>query len=126
MSSTARYTRLPISTILDCNSGTLEDRNASVSTSNDSVYLLRSCEIVVLSFGAFATFIQVPTTRRTSLTSVLRHLDAVGLVVLAILDSSPIPTFGGPVILTVILVARPVEPWYYQVGAAILGSPIAA
>jgi membrane protein YqaA with SNARE-associated domain len=60
------------------------------------------------------------------LTSVLRHLGAFGLFLLAILDSSPIPTWGGPDILTVILAARRGEPWYYYAAAATLGSLIGA
>jgi len=80
----------------------------------------------VCAFDALATFIQLSGPRKTSLTSVLRHLGAFGLLLLAILDSSPIPTFGGPDILTVILAARRGEPWYYYAAAATLGSVIGA
>jgi hypothetical protein len=37
--------------------------------------------------------------------SMFRHLGALGLFFLAILDSSPLPTFGGPDILIAILAA---------------------
>ena len=57
---------------------------------------------------------------------VLRHLGGFGLVVLAIVDSSPIPTFGGLDILTAILAARHREPWYYYAGFATAGSVIGA
>ena len=59
-------------------------------------------------------------------TSVLRHLGATGLFLLAILDSSPLPTFGGPDILTAILAARHGEPWYYYALMATAGSVIGA
>ena len=59
------------------------------------------------------------TTRRVARSSqVLRHLGPFGLFVLAIVDSSPIPTFGGLDILLVILAARRAEPWYYYAAAA--------
>jgi membrane protein YqaA with SNARE-associated domain len=58
--------------------------------------------------------------------SVLRHWGVFGLFLVAILDSTPIPTFGGADILTVILAARHREPWYYYAAAATLGSVIGA
>jgi hypothetical protein len=51
----------------------------------------------------------------------MRHLGAFGLFLLAIVDSSPIPTFGGLDILTAILAARHREPWYYYAGVATAG-----
>lgn len=57
---------------------------------------------------------------------VLQHLGGFGLLLLAIVDSSPIPTFGGPDILTAILAARRREPWYYYAGFATVGSVIGA
>ena len=39
-------------------------------------------------------------------------MGALGLFFLAILDSSPLPTFGGPDILTAILAASHRAPWY--------------
>jgi membrane protein YqaA with SNARE-associated domain len=55
-----------------------------------------------------------------------RHLGALGLFFLAILDSSPLPTFGGPDILTAILSASHRDPWYEYAGVATAGSVIGA
>jgi membrane protein YqaA with SNARE-associated domain len=74
----------------------------------------------------FSKLIPTRLPRKTSRTSVLRHLGAFGLFFIAILDSSPVPTFGGPDILTAILAARRGEPWYYYAAAATLGSVIGA
>ena len=57
---------------------------------------------------------------------VLRHLGGFGLFLLAIVDSSPIPTFGGLDILTAILAARQRQPWYYYAGFATAGSVLGA
>ena len=57
---------------------------------------------------------------------ILRHLGAFGLFLLAIVDSSPIPGFGGPDILTAILAARQPALWYYYAAAAVAGSVIGA
>ncbi|HLY61368.1 MAG TPA: VTT domain-containing protein [Terriglobia bacterium] len=73
-----------------------------------------------------ASLIQSPVRANRSYTSVLRHLGAFGLFVIAILDSTPVPTFGGPDILTAILAARRGEPWWYYSAAATLGSTIGA
>ena len=78
------------------------------------------------SLDAFAAFLQSTRPRKTGYTSVLRHLGGFGLLLLAILDSTPIPTFGGADILTVILAARRRQPWYYYSAAATLGSVIGA
>lgn len=59
-------------------------------------------------------------------TSTLLHLGALGLFSLAILDALPLPTFGGPDILTAILAARHRNPWYEYAAAATLGSVIGA
>jgi membrane protein YqaA with SNARE-associated domain len=56
----------------------------------------------------------------------LRHLGAFGLFSLAILDSSPLPTFGGPDILTAILAATHHTPWYECAAVATLGSVLGA
>lgn len=61
-----------------------------------------------------------------SFTSTLRHLGAAGLFFLAILDSSPIPTFGGPDILTAILAASHKPLWYEFAASATAGSVIGA
>ena len=56
----------------------------------------------------------------------IRHLGALGLFFLAILDSSPIPTFGGPDILTAILSASHRNQWYEYAATATAGSVIGA
>ncbi len=55
-----------------------------------------------------------------------RHAGAGGLFLLAILDSSPIPTFGGPDILLALLAASHRNPWYEFAAVATLGSAIGA
>jgi membrane protein YqaA with SNARE-associated domain len=55
-----------------------------------------------------------------------RHFGAFGLFALAILDSSPIPTFGGPDILLAILVPTHLDPWYEYAVVATIGSTIGA
>ena len=55
-----------------------------------------------------------------------RHLGALGLFFLAILDSSPLPTFGGPDILTAILAASHRNPWYEYAAVATAGSVVGA
>jgi membrane protein YqaA with SNARE-associated domain len=61
-----------------------------------------------------------------SLNSMFRHLGALGLFFLAILDSSPLPTFGGPDILTAILAVTHRNPWYEYAAVATAGSVIGA
>jgi len=55
-----------------------------------------------------------------------RHLGALGVFFLAILDSTPIPTFGGPDILMAILAASHRNPWYEYAAVATAGSVIGA
>jgi membrane protein YqaA with SNARE-associated domain len=55
-----------------------------------------------------------------------RHLGALGLFFLAILDGTPLPTFGGPDILIVILVVSHRNPWYEYAAAATAGAVIGA
>ena len=55
-----------------------------------------------------------------------RHLGALGLFFLAILDSSPLPTFAGPDILTAILAASHRGPWFEYALTATAGSVIGA
>jgi membrane protein DedA with SNARE-associated domain len=66
------------------------------------------------------------TTTNRSWTAAFRHLGAFGLFLLAILDSSPIPTFGGPDILIAILAASHRNPWYEYAAVATAGSLIGA
>ncbi len=65
-------------------------------------------------------------SRGRSVTAMFRHLGALGLFFLAILDSSPLPTFGGPDILTAILAATHRNPWYELAAVATAGSVIGA
>jgi membrane protein YqaA with SNARE-associated domain len=64
--------------------------------------------------------------RGRSFLSIFRHLGALGLFFLTILDSSPAPTFGGPDILLAILVSTRHDPWYEYVAFATVGSTIGA
>lgn len=64
--------------------------------------------------------------RGHSFFSTFRHLGAFGLFFLTILDSSPVPTFGGPDILIAILVATRRNPWYEYASVATVGSTIGA
>lgn len=61
-----------------------------------------------------------------TLFTTLRHLGAAGLFFLAILDSSPLPTFGGPDILTAVLAASHRALWYEYAASATAGSVIGA
>jgi len=58
--------------------------------------------------------------------STFRHFGAFGLFVLAVIDSSPVPTFCGPDILMVVLVVSHRHPWYEFAPFAALGSTIGA
>jgi membrane protein YqaA with SNARE-associated domain len=58
--------------------------------------------------------------------AMLRHLGGLGLFLVAVVDGSPLPTFGGPDILTAIFAARHAEPWYYYAAVATLGSVVGA
>lgn len=53
-------------------------------------------------------------------------MGALGLFFLAILDSSPLPTFAGPDILIAILAGSHRRPWYEYAAAATAGSLIGA
>lgn len=69
--------------------------------------------------------LQTPNRNRSFL-STFRHLGAFGLLALTILDSSPVPTFGGPDILLAILVPAHIDPWYEYAIVATVGSTIGA
>src|SRR5258706_3582032 len=69
---------------------------------------------------------QADYRRSSGFTAVLRHLAAFGLFFLAILDSSPMPTFAGPDILTAILAASHRNPWYEYAAVATAGSVVGA
>jgi membrane protein YqaA with SNARE-associated domain len=70
-----------------------------------------------------------PTPKRRppqTFAATIRHLGALGLFFLAILDSTPIPTFGGPDILTAVLSATHGNPWYEYAATATAGSVVGA
>src|SRR5215469_14443516 len=70
-----------------------------------------------------------PVRKRVShptLLTTLRHLGAAGLFFLAILDSTPLPTFGGPDIVTAVLAAGHRPLWYEYAASATAGSVIGA
>jgi membrane protein YqaA with SNARE-associated domain len=73
-----------------------------------------------------ADFVRPVARRRRGISAFLRPLGPFGLFLLAVVDSSPIPTFAGPDILTAILAARHREPWYYYAAAATAGSVFGA
>ena len=82
---------------------------------------------MVEDFQMFIELIQTATKKRNvGFAAYLRHLGAFGLFSLAILDSLPFPTFGGPDILIAVLAARHHDPWYEYAAAASLGSLIGA
>ena len=64
--------------------------------------------------------------KHRSFLRLLFHLGAFGLFGLAILDSMPLPTFGGADILTAVLAASHRGPWYEYAAAAAGGSVIGA
>jgi len=64
--------------------------------------------------------------RGHSVLSIFRQFGAFGLFFLTILDSSPLPTFGGPDILIAILVSTHRLPWYEYAVVATVGSTIGA
>jgi membrane protein YqaA with SNARE-associated domain len=82
----------------------------------------------ILALSAMLTlFLQTAQPHRSrSITSIFRHLGALGLFFLAILDSSPLPTFGGPDILAAILAASHRNPWYEYTAVATAGSVVGA
>src|SRR5208337_3410916 len=73
-----------------------------------------------------AAFVKPAARHPQGIAALVRHLGGLGLFLFAIVDSSPIPTFGGLDILTAILAARQREPWYYYAGVATAGSVIGA
>jgi membrane protein YqaA with SNARE-associated domain len=71
-------------------------------------------------------FVQAARRHPKGVAAVIRHLGGFGLFLLAVADSSPLPTFGGPDILTAIFAARQREPWYYYAALATAGSVLGA
>ncbi len=76
--------------------------------------------------GVISILLQAVRKQPGGFTAALRHLGLFGLFSLAILDSFPLPTFGGPDILTAILAARHADPWYVYAGIATAGSLLGA
>jgi membrane protein YqaA with SNARE-associated domain len=75
----------------------------------------------------FSLIVQSPRRQGSpTLLSTLRHLGAAGLFFLAIIDSSPVPTFAGPDILTAILAASHRPLWYEFAASATAGSVVGA
>jgi membrane protein YqaA with SNARE-associated domain len=72
------------------------------------------------------SLIQASRRNPNSALRYFRHLGAFGLFFLAILDGTPLPTFGGPDILMIILVATRRNPWYEYAAAATVGAVIGA
>jgi membrane protein YqaA with SNARE-associated domain len=70
--------------------------------------------------------LQQARPNRGGLTSVFRHLGALGLFFLALLDSTPLPTFGGPDILIAILSGSHRNPWWEYAAVATAGSVVGA
>lgn len=70
--------------------------------------------------------LQARARNRNRALAVFRHFGAFGLFFLAILDGTPLPTFGGPDILLVILVVSRPNPWYEYAIVATAGSVIGA
>jgi membrane protein YqaA with SNARE-associated domain len=64
--------------------------------------------------------------RSSGFAAFFRHLGALGLFFLAILDGSPVPTFGGPDILIAVLSAAHRNPWYEYAAVTTAGAVIGA
>ena len=73
-----------------------------------------------------ASFLQQARRQPSAMMRLFRHLGAFGLFFLAILDSSPLPTLGGPDILIVVLVVSHRNPWFEYAAVATVGSVIGA
>ena len=72
------------------------------------------------------SFVSPVARNHHGIAGLVRHLGGLGIFFLAIVDSSPIPTFGGLDILLAVLAARQREPWYYYAAVATAGSVIGA
>src|SRR5208283_5454122 len=68
----------------------------------------------------FVLFIAIPGCK------LLRSLGGVGLVILGVVDSSVIPTFGSLDALTAVLAVKNQELWPYYAAASTLGSLMGA
>jgi len=76
--------------------------------------------------GVIAILLPAAKKRPRTFLAMLGHLGLFGLFVIAVVDGFPVPTFGGPDILTAILSARHGEPWYIYAAVATAGSLLGA
>jgi membrane protein YqaA with SNARE-associated domain len=83
----------------------------------------RRVDVAIVLFGIQPTR---HVSHTTSFNRTLRHLGAFGLFFLAIVDGSPLPTFGGPDILTAVLSASHRNPWWEYALVATAGAVIGA
>lgn len=74
----------------------------------------------------FSMVVAAPVRRPVTTLSLLRHIGGIGLVPLAILDASIIPTFGSLDLFTAYLSARTPTLWYYYAFMSTLGAVIGA
>ena len=104
--------------------------NCGRSTENECILAnsvdLRETKQPSIQLSMLFDFVQTARRPRSTSLAVFRHWGAFGLFFLAILDSLPIPTFGGPDILTVILVVTRHNPWYEYAATATAGSVVGA
>lgn len=77
-----------------------------------------------MTIGEMLLALQTRSRGSNRTLAAFRHLGALGLFFLAILDGTPLPTFGGPDILLVILVVSRRNPWYEYTAAATAGAVI--
>ena len=85
-----------------------------------------SCLLCQAMLGEMLFALQTRRRSANKAFAAFRHLGALGLFFLAILDGTPLPTFGGPDILLVILVVSRRNPWYEYTAAATAGAVIGA
>lgn len=71
-------------------------------------------------------FLQAASGKRAGHAWSLLRLGVSGLFLLAILDGTPLPTFGGPDIVTAILAGMHRDSWYECAAVATLGATIGA
>jgi membrane protein YqaA with SNARE-associated domain len=80
-----------------------------------------------MDFGVTTTLIQsVEQFRDAGFSVQLLHLGVFGLFFFGVLDSLPLPIFAGSDILTAVLAASHLNPWYEYTATAVMGSLIGA
>jgi membrane protein YqaA with SNARE-associated domain len=75
--------------------------------------------------AALATFSKQASTA-TRFTQWFTRLGVFGLFLLAVLDGMPLPTFGGPDILIIILASSRSHPWWLYTAVATAGAAVGA